>query len=120
MTRTTHAAPQAAIALLLALAAGLTHAQDNSATTVSAKQNPLPVYASPSASTPLRSVPMPEGKSLPVEATQDDFYRVRIDGQPVWVDSMTVLAHRGSTDHCTGGPGPMVAGSPGAGNNHCK
>ncbi|MFD1557964.1 hypothetical protein ACFSHT_20440 [Paraburkholderia silviterrae] len=87
---------------------------------VSAKVDPLPLYASPDAAQPASST---HASGLPwaVLDTRSDFYRVKIDGKDYWVDSMTVhvsQAVKANCEHSAGGV--IVAADLGSSTNRCK
>jgi hypothetical protein len=86
---------------------------------VAAKQQPLPVYAQPGNPTPSGTVPV-TNLPWPINAAENEFFRVKVDGKEVWIDSLDVRAERQSAHHCTKVPGPKdTAGSPGAAGKSC-
>lgn len=87
---------------------------------VSAKVDPLPLYASPDAAQPASST---HASGLPwaVLDTRNDFYRVKVDGKDYWVDSMTVhvsQAVKANCEHSAGGV--IIAADLGSSTNRCK
>ncbi|SEB09659.1 hypothetical protein [Paraburkholderia sartisoli] len=87
---------------------------------VSAKIDPVPLYASPDEANPAKTAP---ASSLPwhIKETHNDFYRVSIDGKDYWVDSMTVHASKTVVAACgRSAGGVVIAADLGASTNHCK
>lgn len=87
---------------------------------VSAKIDPVPLYASPDEADPAKTAP---ASSLPwhIKETRNDFYRVSIDGKDYWVDSMTVHASKTVVAACERSAGGVViAADLGASTNRCK
>ena len=86
---------------------------------VAAKQNPLPVYATPNAPQAKATV-KPENLPWPIKESKDDFFKVSVGGKDVWVDAMDVRAERQAVHHCSPTPGAKdAAGSPGAAGKNC-
>ncbi|WP_321879160.1 hypothetical protein [Paraburkholderia bannensis] len=87
---------------------------------LSAKVDPLPLYASPAAPQPASSI---HASGLPwdVLESRDDFYRVKIGGKDYWVDSMTVHASQAVKAACErSAGGAIIAADLGASTNRCK
>jgi len=105
-----------------ALCAGPVAAQTAEASglaVVSAKSDPLPVFATAGASAASGSVAV-TGLPWPVKESRADFFLVSIDGRDVWIDSMMVRATRKVAARCAAIAGAVVAGELGAASNRCR
>jgi len=91
----------------------------NLGSVVAAKQNPLPVYASPNEAAPASTVAA-GNLPWPIKESKNDFFKVSVGGKDVWVDAMDVRADRQSAHRCSTMPGAKdTAGSPGAAGKNC-
>ncbi len=90
-------------------------------TITAAKVNPLPVFAAPEDSAPLRSVSV-VGLPWAVKEARAEFFRVTIDGADVWVDSMKVRVSQKVVAHCVFAQprGTAMAGELGASSDRCS
>lgn len=116
-----HARKSARILLsaMLTLATAGTAIAQSLGTVVAAKQNPLPVYASPGDAKSTGSVPA-ANLPWPIKESRNEFFKVAVDGRDVWIDSMDVRADRQSAHRCSKVPGAKdVAGTPGAAGKNC-
>lgn len=88
---------------------------------VVAKVSPLPLFDSAGAGTPIKTV-VALGFPWAVLEDKADFYRVHIDGQDYWVDSMDVRTAPAVKAKCTLGSADRkqpVGATMGAGANPC-
>ena len=112
-------------ALALAAAAGLAHAAPEASVQappiVAAKVNPLPLFDRPGAGKPVKTL-VASGFPWAVLEDKEDFYRVKVDGQEFWVDSMDVRTAPLVKAKCTlgvAGKKQPVGATMGAGANPC-
>ena len=92
-------------ALLMVMAATTpVHAQPAAAVQappiVSAKANPLPLFDKPGAAKPVKTL-VASGFPWTVLEDKEDFYRVQVEGQTYWVDSMDVRTAPAVKARCT-------------------
>ena len=111
--------------LALAAVAGTAHAQREAAVQappiVAAKVNPLPLFDRPGAGKPAKTM-VAGGFPWVVLEDKEDLYRVKVDGQEFWVDSMDVRTAPVVKAKCTLGVAEKkqpVGATMGAGVNPC-
>ncbi len=109
-----------ALALALALAATWTAVAVAGQSIMSAKRDPLPLYAAPTPAAPVSSTHA-SGLPWPVLEENSGYYRVKVDGKDYWVDSMNVRASQIVKANCekTAG-GTQSAGDLGSSTNRCQ
>lgn len=107
--------------LLIALAASTLTcaAQTSGLAIVAAKVDPLPVYAAPGDVNPSGKVAV-TGLPWPVSESRADFFRVKVEGNDVWVDAMTVRSSQKVAARCASIQGAPVAGELGASSERCR
>ncbi|MEX3919969.1 MULTISPECIES: hypothetical protein [Paraburkholderia] len=109
-----------ALPLAIAVAAAWTAPAMAAQSIVSAKSDPLPLYAAPVPATPVSSA---HASGLPWTVLEENsgYYRVKLGGKDYWVDSMNVRASQIVRANCekTAG-GAQSAGDLGSSTNRCQ
>lgn len=90
-----------------------------SMTVVSARKDPLPVYAGPGDANPSGAVAV-VGLPWVVKEARSEFFRVNVDGKDVWIDSMMVRATQKVAARCASDKGTVVAAELGASSERCR
>lgn len=109
-----------ALPLAIALAATCAAAATAGQSIVSAKRDPLPLYAAPTPATPASST---HASDLPWPVLEENsgYYRVKLGGKDYWVDSMNVRASQVVKANCEKTAGGMQsAGDLGSSTNRCQ
>lgn len=86
---------------------------------LSAKVDPLPVFASPGDANPTGSVPA-TGLPWVIKESRADFFKVNVGGRDVWVDALMVRASQKVSARCAAIQGAQVAAELGASSERCR
>ncbi|MFM0624814.1 hypothetical protein [Paraburkholderia xenovorans] len=117
--RITYAFLAAAAAVTFAvMAGGLAFAQAPTYVDARKTGEPVKLYSAPD--TKSSSIIAPTLPLLVQGASQHDFYPVKVDGKPYWVDGMSVKVVRSAQARCSKSAGVQAAGTLGAATNRCQ